>query len=241
MISERQKRILLAIIEEFMSSAEEIGSNNLINRHDLGVSSATVRSEMVRLMAQGLLSQSHISSGRVTTDTALRMYIDERARNTSVSPLDEIEIRQGIFSVRFSQDQLITQLLQILSEKCGTAAFYLTEDNRRYFGISSLMKYDELRDLEVLQRVLDILEDKNMLRNVFSKYVTEDAVSLIIGGESGIAHLENCSILFTSITLAKGKEGHIGIIGPRRLDYKNVIAIISTLKNSVNQSLKGWI
>mgnify|MGYP001413899562 CR=1 FL=1 len=241
MISDRQKRILLAIIEEFMDSAEEIGSNNLIQKHDLGVSSATVRSEMVRLMSEGLLAKSHISSGRIPTDTAIRMYIDERARNSSISALDEIEIRQGIFSVRFSQEQLINQMLHILSNKCDSAAFYLTDDNRRYYGVSSLMKYDELRDLEVLQRVLDILEDENMLRKVFSKYNSDDAVSLIIGGESGIKHLENCSILFTSIQLSKDKIGHLGIIGPRRLDYKNVIAVIRTLKNSVEQSLRGWV
>jgi len=241
MVSDRQKRILLAIIEEFMSSAQEIGSNNLIRKYDLGVSSATVRSEMVRLMSEGLLAKSHASSGRVPTDTALRLYINEGARDHRVSPIDKIEINQGIFSVRFSQEQLINQLLKMLSEKCGSAAFYLTDDNRRYYGVSSLMKYTELRDLEVLQRVLDLLEDEDLLRRVFSKYDSENQVSLIIGSESGIPHLENCSIIFTSVKLGKERQGHMGVISPRRVDYKNVIAVVKILRDSVDQSLKGWI
>lgn len=241
MVSDRQKRILLAIIDEFMNSAQEIGSNNLVRKYDLGVSSATVRSEMVRLMSEGLLFKSHISSGRIPTDTAIRMYINEIVRNSNIPALDEIEIRQGIFSVRFSQEQLINQILNILSNRCQSAAFYLTDENRRYYGVSSLMKYNELRDLEVLQRVLDILEDENMLRKVFSKYQSSEAVSIIIGNESGIKHLENCSIIFTSVRLSKDKEGHLGVIGPRRLDYKKVIAVIRTLKISIEQSLKGWI
>ena len=63
-ITERQKEILMAIISEFMQSPDEVGSLSLLEKYNLGVSSATVRNEMAHLMDLGLLEKSHISSGR---------------------------------------------------------------------------------------------------------------------------------------------------------------------------------
>ena len=66
-ITERQKEILMAIIREFMSNADEVGSLALLEKYKLGISSATVRNEMAKLMELGLLEKSHISSGRYPT------------------------------------------------------------------------------------------------------------------------------------------------------------------------------
>ncbi|HVX93003.1 MAG TPA: hypothetical protein VHA74_02715 [Candidatus Dojkabacteria bacterium] len=240
MISDRQKSILAAIIEEFMTNAEEVGSTYLLNKYDLGVSSATIRNEMVRLMEEGLLEKSHASSGRMPTDLALKLYINENSKLYNMSPMDEIEIKQGIFRVRFSYEQLVKQLLDILVEKCNTAAFYISDDDRRFYGVSSLMKYEELRNIHVLERVLDILEDSNMLRNIFSKHQGEET-SVIIGSESGITDFENCALAFTKVKLLKGREGHMGVIGSKRLNYSMVVPMLNTLRNSVEQSLQGWM
>jgi heat-inducible transcriptional repressor len=63
-ITERQREVLMAIIKEFMESAQEVGSVTLLEKYDFDVSSATIRNEMVRLMEEGLLEKSHVSSGR---------------------------------------------------------------------------------------------------------------------------------------------------------------------------------
>ncbi len=238
-ISQRQKEILMAIIEEFMTSATEVGSTHLVENHDLGVSSATIRSEMVRLMDEGFLEKSHISSGRLPTDQAIRLYVKEIVGDKGLSAVDAVKIRQGIFSVRFSPEQLITAILQRLVEDTNSTAFLLTDDSTRYFGASSLMQFDELRNLEVLQRVLDVLEDKNLLRQVFSKY-DGDGVSLLIGDEAGIKDLKDCSIAFTKVTLWKKEAGHMGVIGSKRMNYARVIPVINTIKESVESSLRGW-
>jgi len=238
-ISERQRNILMAIIEEFMNSAEEVGSTYLLQRHNLGVSSATVRSEMVHLMDGGFLEKSHVSSGRLPTDQALRLYVRGIINETKLPPIDDIEIRQGIFRVRFSQGQLVKQLLELLVSKCETAAFYLTNDDRRYYGVSSLMKYGELRDVEALQRILDVLEDENLLRRVFSKYESS-GISVLIGSESGIKDLEDCSIVFSPVSVWRNQIGHMGVIGTRRMNYSRVIPVISTVKDSIESSLRGW-
>ena len=238
-ITDRQKLILLAIIHEFMNDSNEVGSGTLVEKYDMDVSSATIRSEMVRLMEQGFLEKSHISSGRLPTDQAIRLYVRENLGSKDFSAVQEALVRQGIFKLRFSQEELIKEILHELVSECDCASFVFLDDMSRYYGVSSLMKFDELRNIEVLQRVLDLLEDQNMLRQVFSKY-GGDEVSLLIGEESGIADLQNCTMAFTRVNMQHNKPGHVGVIGSRRLNYGKVIPMLNTIRESIASSLKGW-
>lgn len=165
-LNERQKNILMAIITEFMETAEEVGSSYLVEKHGLDCSSATVRSEMAKLMDQGLLEQSHISSGRVPTDQAIRMYVMEKLDEAKMEMVDVVQIRQGLFKVRFDPEKLIKFALSALVDYSRCASFVLMEDTTRYYGVSSLMRYHELRNVEIVERILDILEDENMLKRV---------------------------------------------------------------------------
>lgn len=238
-ITERQKRVLMAIIEEFMKTADEVGSSYLVEKYDFDFSPATVRSEMCKLMKQGWLEQSHVSSGRLPTDQAIRMYALEKFQTEIIEALDFVQIRQGLFKVRFDEEKLVKAILNVLLEYSESASFLITDDTTRYYGVSSLMKYDELRDVDVIQRVLDLLEDENILRKVFSKY-DGDEVSLIIGAESGIKDMEHCSIAFIKIPLWDNRYGHMGIIGSKRMNYPRAIKILQTVRDALQDSFKGW-
>ena len=238
-ITERQKKVLMAIIQEFMESAGEVGSSYLVEKYDFDFSPATVRSEMYKLMQQGLLEQSHVSSGRLPTDQAIRMYALEKFKTEIIEAIDFVQIQQGLFKVRFDEDKLIKVVLNLLVEYSGSASFLITEDMTRYYGVSSLMKYQELRSLDIIERVLDILEDENMLRKVFSKYDGEE-VSFIIGSESGIKDMEHCAIVFIKIPFWEGKHGHMGVIGSKRMNYPKAIKLLQVIRDSLEDSLKGW-
>ena len=95
-LTERQKEILRAVIREFMEEAEEVGSLSLVEKYDLGVSSATIRNEMVKLMGLGLLEKSHISSGRLPTDQALRLYVTNFLGRRELNAMVSVEIRDCI-------------------------------------------------------------------------------------------------------------------------------------------------
>ena len=71
-LSERQIQILKAIIEEYIATAEPVGSETLDKKYNLGISPATIRNEMVRLTTMRLLNQSHTSGGRAPTPDALK-------------------------------------------------------------------------------------------------------------------------------------------------------------------------
>lgn len=239
MITDRQREILIAIIKEFMTSADEVGSTTLLEKYDMDVSSATIRNEMVRLMNEGFLEKSHISSGRMPTDQAIRLYVREVISRPTLSAVDEALVKQELFRVRFAPEELINEILSILVKESQSAAFVFMDDMSRYYGVSSLMKYEELRSVEILQRVLDVLEDRNLLNTVFNKF-EGDEVSLLIGSESGIHDLENCTIAFTKLSLRKRKDAHMGVIGSRRLNYSRVVPLLKAVRESVENSLKGW-
>ncbi|HBB64939.1 hypothetical protein A3K02_02730 [candidate division WS6 bacterium RIFOXYD1_FULL_33_8] len=238
-ITDRQREILMAIIHEFMDSAVEVGSLVLQEKYDLGVSSATIRNEMAKLMELGLLEKSHISSGRFPTDQALRLYVSNVLGSSSLNPLVTVEIRQGIYRDRFSKDTVINSILKIISDETESVAFVLINNIARYWGISQLFKYEELRTWEKLQRVVNILEDSDFLNSMMGRF-SGSGVSLIIGEESGIKDLEECSMIFTTLPFWDTDNAHVGILGSKRMDYAKAVPALREVQSAMRNSMKGW-
>ncbi|MFC7342165.1 heat-inducible transcriptional repressor HrcA [Saccharopolyspora griseoalba] len=87
---ERRFEVLRAIVADFVSTKEPVGSKALVDNHDLGVSSATVRNDMAALEEAGLIVQPHTSAGRIPTDKGYRLFVD---RLNEVKPLTTAERR----------------------------------------------------------------------------------------------------------------------------------------------------
>jgi heat-inducible transcriptional repressor len=87
---DRRFEVLRAIVADFVATKEPIGSKTLVERHNLGVSSATVRNDMAVLEAEGYIAQPHTSSGRVPTEKGYREFVD---RLDDVKPLSSAERR----------------------------------------------------------------------------------------------------------------------------------------------------
>ena len=90
MLDERKKRVLQAIVEEYINTAEPVSSNSLITKYDLNCSSATIRNEMADLEKKGLLDKMHTSSGRVPSAKGYRYYVDELLKDDNIS-LEEVK------------------------------------------------------------------------------------------------------------------------------------------------------
>ncbi len=87
---DRKLEVLRAIIEDFISTNEPVGSKSLADRHNLGVSPATIRNDMALLEEEGLIAQPHTSAGRIPTDAGYRLFVD---RLTELKPLSAAEKR----------------------------------------------------------------------------------------------------------------------------------------------------
>src|SRR5918996_6637830 len=90
MVEDRKLEVLRAIVEDYVSTREPVGSKALVDRHQLGVSPATVRNDMAALEEEGLIAQPHTSAGRIPTDKGYRLFVD---RLSQVKPLSPAERR----------------------------------------------------------------------------------------------------------------------------------------------------
>lgn len=88
MLEERRLAVLRAIVEDYVSTHEPVGSKALVERHNLGVSPATIRNDMAALEDEGFIAQPHTSAGRVPTDLGYRLFVD---RLSGVKPLSAPE------------------------------------------------------------------------------------------------------------------------------------------------------
>ena len=87
-LDERKLDVLRAIVEDYVSTQEPVGSRALVERHQLRVSAATVRNDMAVLEEEGYLRQPHTSAGRVPTDRGYRLFVDKLSRIKPLSPAE---------------------------------------------------------------------------------------------------------------------------------------------------------
>lgn len=234
-LTQRQIDILKSIIEEYILTAQEVSSNQLIKRYNYDISSATIRNEMAALMEKGYLAKSHFSSGRIPTDLAFRMYVQDVVKKNGV---EDPAVRNEIFKKRFDEQSLVDEVLSVLSDNIVGASFLIKGNQLRYYGLSRLMRYQELREVYIMERLMDLLEDQILLKTILSKYNTND-VGLIIGQELGIDDLADCSLAYTTVGLI-GDNAYFGVIGPRRVDYAKMLNLIKSIRKAIEESLTGW-
>jgi heat-inducible transcriptional repressor len=119
LLTERQRKILARVIEEYVATGQPVGSKHLVERSGLGVSPSTVRNELAELETRGLLTHPHTSAGRVPTERGYRLYADELlARQESrpgAFPLDYSALRREIDSALEATSEVLSQATHLLA------------------------------------------------------------------------------------------------------------------------------
>ena len=109
MLDERKKRILQAIIDEYINTAEPVSSGTIAKKRGLNCSSATIRNEMAELEKIGYLDKPHTSSGRIPSDIGYRFYVDELIKEDDIS-LEEIKYIQSKLATRVNEMAELTKI-----------------------------------------------------------------------------------------------------------------------------------
>jgi heat-inducible transcriptional repressor len=120
----RSQAILRAVIEEYVVTAQPVGSQALVERYGLGVSSATVRAILADLEGAGLLTHPHTSAGRVPTDAGYRFYVESMADSVALPPVEQLMIRHQFGQVEFASEhwfRLAATTLAGLTRSAGLA------------------------------------------------------------------------------------------------------------------------
>ncbi|WP_107491474.1 heat-inducible transcriptional repressor HrcA, partial [Thermobifida fusca] len=114
MLDDRKLAVLRAIVEDYVSTNEPVGSKALAERHKLGVSPATIRNDMVALEELGYIAQPHTSAGRVPTDKGYRLFVD---RLSKVKPLSKAERRaiETFLSGALDLDEIVSRTVRLLA------------------------------------------------------------------------------------------------------------------------------
>lgn len=341
MLDERKLKVLYAIINSYIISAEPIGSRTLSKHYDIGVSPATIRNEMSDLEELGLLNKPHSSAGRVPSDKAYRLYVDSLLNLNNIS-IDE-EKKQKVKSILFSESQEVDQLLQtsarVLSEITNYTALvisphlensrikhiqllqvssnqillvivnnsdiikstifkvdsptssnqlntisnflneklnglplnklknvlnmglldelyeykdllnkvipvlnesvYEAEDVELYYeGVARLLNYPEYKDINKAKTILSFIEDKDKVLEILLKENLGNEIQIVIGEENVYDQLKESSIVTATYSIDGKTIGKIGLLGPTRMDYYNLINTLRLFSVNISEILE---
>ena len=161
MSEERRLAVLRAIVQDYVETSEPVGSKSLLERHQLGVSAATVRNDMAALEEEGLIAAPHTSAGRVPTDAGYRLFVD---RLSSVKPMSAAE-RAAISQFLEGVVDRTVRLLASLTRQVAVMQYpSLTRSSVRHIefvpmGASRLMVVLIVNTGRVEQRVIETGHD----------------------------------------------------------------------------------
>jgi heat-inducible transcriptional repressor len=133
-LSQRARRILFALVNEFIETGAPVGSRTLSKRYGLDLSAASIRNELADLDEAGLLMQPHTSAGRVPTDLAIRFFIDTLMEVRAVPPDDRARLRERVADIYRTGGDTLRESGRLLSELSGKAAVVARRSPGRTLG-----------------------------------------------------------------------------------------------------------
>jgi heat-inducible transcriptional repressor len=238
-LSTRQIQILKAIIEEYMTTAEPVGSETLDKKYNLGVSPATIRNEMVRLTNKKLLKQSHTSSGRSPTPNAIRYYVDFLMKTKDLSVTEEVAVKEKIWDYRQGMDKLLREATKTLAEKTQSLALSATNEGDLYYaGTANILEMPEFYDFQLTRHLLETLDQFDFWWNILSHH--NNPFDILLGEEiNDPLWLNQCGFVYAKFTTAHS-TGAIGVVGPSRLNYPAVIPAVRYMGSLIDELGRNW-
>jgi heat-inducible transcriptional repressor len=328
----RHRDVLIAIIREYIDSAEPVGSRVLSRRHFPHLSPATIRNAMADLEEMGYLTQPHTSAGRVPTDQAYRFYVDsfpplqaggasgpgalaraprragvdgimeqasshlsdatrltglllapplkhttitrvdlmplenERALAVVVTdagwvtvreitldpPLGADEVRAiGRELTRRFRDRTVQAIVDMEQapddplDALHTRARAVTEQivavlrGRTLYvsGAINMLDHPEFWDLETTRQLLRTFEHKERLAELMTTLAADEGVRVMIGDENPVGEMRECTLITSTYMYRDQVLGILGVVGPRRLPYPDVMTVVSETARQVTDAL----
>ena len=243
-LTERQRNILFAVIEEYAEVAAPVGSVTLAKLFD--VSSATIRAEMARLEEMGLIAQPHTSAGRIPTDAGYRLYVNSLAEESasldqpaiskhnhlrSDRPTHALEIR---ISSQSRADHAIRGAVDSLVELTGNLGLATIGDQLYLAGISRLFTQPEFTDSARVQSVAKLLDN---LEPWLREAAPGQPLNIFIGSENPIGKTSEVSLIISKFRSPFSDNSYIGVLGPTRQNYRLVSNLVRHAGNFLEDSL----
>ncbi len=224
-MTERQRLILAAIIEQHAEIAAPVGSVMLAKL--FGVSSATIRSEMAKLEEMGLIVQPHTSAGRIPTDAGYRFYVNSINEMQEQQPqlVDRsaraIEARVNTHGNR--ADRAIRSAVDSLVELTQNLGIATIGDELYLSGIGNLFSQPEFMQGEHAQQVARLLDN---LEPWLREARPNEPLNVYIGSENPIGKASGATLIISKFRSPYSDNSYIGVLGPTRQSYAKVMRLV---------------
>lgn len=160
MLNDRKKKILQLIIEDYISTAEPVGSRTIARKYNLGISPATIRNEMSDLEMLGYLEQPHTSAGRIPSAQAYRFYVDSLLEPGDLTDNDMALINSWFRERRRSIDEIFQSTAKILSRMTQNVSMVLANKSDK-----AVFRYMKFLPLDDRHAILCIVTDDGNVDN----------------------------------------------------------------------------
>jgi len=238
-LTPRQIQILKAIIEEYIATAEPVGSETLDKKYNLGVSPATIRNEMVRLTDMKFLHQPHTSAGRSPTPEAMQYYVQQLMKPHDMSVTDEVAVKEKIWDYRQEVDKLLREATKTLAERSKALAITATKEGDLYYsGAANILDMPEFFDYELTHQLFATLDHFDFWWDILKTH--EDIFDIVLGEGMG-AHgmMSQCGFIYTKFSTPH-VSGAIGVVGPSRLNYPYIVPIVRYMGGLIGEFASSW-
>lgn len=234
MITDRQRKILNVIIKEYIDSAEPVSSHILAHKYNFGLCSATMRIEMKNLTRLGFLEKPYVSSGRIPTDRAYRIFVDNLFEDLDAG--NELEDLNNIFKNSTTEFEIAKELTDFLANiSSGYIILSFPQRNISWqAGFGDIIKEPEFANKDFIINFLSFLDEflKEQER-LDLKFRTK----VFIGDENPFEGGHDFSMICLENILNNKERFRLSLIGPKRMNYYKNIKLINSLSKIIDEKI----
>lgn len=240
-LTQRQIQILKSLIEEYIDTAEPVGSETLEKKKNLSASPATIRNEMVHLTDLGYLKKPHTSAGRIPTSNGMKFYVKQLMKEKELSVAEEVSLKEKLWDYRDREQKFLRELTKSLAEKTKTLAVATTDEGDFYAaGYANILDMPEFYDIDITKTLLSVVDQFDHFDSVFSSNLDGEDVQVLLGEELGPRFKGPYGFVFTHYLTPNNLKGEVGVIGPTRLNYTSIIPTVRYFGDLIEQVALGW-
>ena len=226
MLETRKKDLIAEVVRGYIKQAEPIGSKQLEKK--LGLSSATIRNEMLALEQEGFLHQPHTSAGRVPTVKAYEFYINNFLIPKEPSNLEMKEL-DSLSRFNPQEDVYWKEIAKRLADFSGQAVVVGFNKNDLYYtGLSNLFSQPEFSHLDMVHSMSVVIDKLDDVMSVLYADLPQD-VQIKIGDNNPFG--DQCATVITSYILPSKRV--VGFLGPWRMDYEINVGLLNYVRQIV--------
>lgn len=219
-LDERKKKILSSVVEDYIESAEPVGSKTLVEKYHLDYSSATIRNDMKILEEEGYLEQPHISAGRIPSTKGYRYYVDNLMKERKLSMMD-IDYINSTINGFGDVDDIFEQVADVVSKVLSTPTV-ITKNNT-----------DTIENIKVVK-----ISDNLLLIILMSKNGTvKDCIAKLTDTVEDSVIEQMTSILNQNLTGTSLQELHLVLNNVIRKDLEAFSGLMEEIVNSIKYEM----